>query len=81
MTLSSKQIGEIAYLYESIAAYEQEQLDEGYISEQGRRPGTPSTASQTNQSVSLAPIGNAARSVTSSVSNSFSSMCKRPSRA
>ena len=72
MTLSSKQIGEIAYLYESIAAYEQEQLDEGYISEQGRRPGTPSTASQTNQSVSLAPIGNAARSVASVVSNSFS---------
>ena len=29
MTLSSKQIGEIAYLYESIAASEQEQLNEG----------------------------------------------------
>jgi hypothetical protein len=31
MTLSSKQIGEIAYLYESIAAYEQEQLNEAEL--------------------------------------------------
>jgi len=72
MTLSFNKLNEIAELYESIAASEQEQLDEGYISEQGQRPGTRSTASQTNQSVSLAPIGNAARSVISGVSNSFS---------
>ena len=33
MTLSSKQIGEIAYLYESISASEQEQLNESYLEE------------------------------------------------
>jgi hypothetical protein len=33
MTLSSKQIGEIAYLYENIAASKQEQLNESYLEE------------------------------------------------
>ena len=62
MTLSFNKLNEIAELYESIAASEQEQLGGEYISEQGQRPGTRSTASQTNQSISGSQIASGLRS-------------------
>ena len=55
MTLSFNKLNEIAELYESIAASEQEQLDGEYIDEQGR----PGSAAVRNQNVFQLPTSSA----------------------
>ena len=55
MTLSFNKLNEIAELYESIAASEQEQLDGEYIDEQGR----PCSAAVRNQNVFQLPTSSA----------------------
>jgi hypothetical protein len=56
----------------------QESVDEDYIEEQGGSRGSGSSASQTNQSVSLAPIGRAAGNVVRSIGQSLSAAGRVP---
>jgi len=61
-----------------LSDYTWEEMYEAYIEEQGSRRGSGSSPSQTNQSVSLAPIGNALRSFGTSISQSFSAANRVP---
>jgi hypothetical protein len=65
--LTGSEVAKLMEAYSEVYASNQEVDNAEQIEEQGGQRGSGSRASQTNQSVSLAPIGNAVRSAASAV--------------